>query len=404
MDDYKIKRLLSRVLLGKMFPWKILKLIRSDCEKLSIKSMYDYCLEKNFIVQTLDTSTTKREKRPAITKEEYENWSQKETIEYPISRIYIAEMEDVYIRGLMDGVIKDGYYLTDRVEWDRNGVGLYPPNTGIAMNEKNLIIYDYQNPTTIDEAIFLIKEFSANIFHFTFEALARLAMVDDLEIYDTWPILIDEVAKQDFRTMQLIEAFNVKKHPIIWVNTKEALRVKKLVIPPCLAWGPRDFVTRNTLQYGILMDARGIVSLRNRILKNHIPSKKYNRVLIVRGNEERLTNERAVEEFFREHGFECFNPDKGDFWDEVDCFSTADVIVACAGGAMANVVYSKTDAKIFSICPMSQQSSVLSCFIEPMKLKNMHFVDAKYKKQGKSLNTSQFYLDMSQCEEILYQI
>ena len=78
MDDYKKKRILSKLILKNNVGWWLLNHIRTDCRKYKIKSLYSYCKENQCITEMLDDRTKRYCTRPAKNEEEYEVWNQKE--------------------------------------------------------------------------------------------------------------------------------------------------------------------------------------------------------------------------------------------------------------------------------------------------------------------------------------
>lgn len=396
----QIKNILKKIICRNSLLFRLFNIIRPGYKRFKIDSLYDYSLKNGLITKVINNESTRQFKRPASTIEEFENWNHTGYVNLKLSKEYITELSDAIILSCNDGIVIGDKWLNDRIDWDKDGIALYPPNGVLYMNDK----YVWQKAKvtkTIDKGIFLLKEFTPNIFHFTLESISRLEYIDKSGLYDSWPLLLDENGKNDLRTCQLLEKINDKKHPIIWVNKQDVLMVKKLVVPPILAWGARDFKWRNEKKLGIIVDDSVPAFLRSKVLKEYKPKKIFDKVYVERGNNKRLTNEDKVKEYLSNHGFEIFNPDKGDFWDEVDCFATANVIVTVVGGALTNVIYSKKDAKIIEICPFEYQTVAYTFLIETMGLKNMKMISAKVEKAGPSINKTTFSLSNEQCEKIV---
>lgn len=395
-----IKSLFKRIICQNPLLFKLFNLFKSGYKRFKIESLYDYCMKNNLVTKVINNNEIRQFKRPANSVEEFENWNHTGYVDLKLTKEYICELDDAIVCSCNDGIIIDDRWLNDRIDWDRDGIAIYPPNNVLYMDEK-YVFQKAKVTKTVDKGIFLLKEFTPNIFHFTLEAISRLKYIDDLSKYDTWPLLLDANGKNDLRTCQLLEKINDKRHPVIWVDRDEVLKVNKLIVPPVLAWGARDFKWRNEKKLGIIVDNSVPEFLRSKVLKDYKPKRIFNKVYVERGNNNRLINEDELKKYLSNHGFEIFNPDKGDFWDEVDCFATANVIVTVVGGALTNVIYSKKDATIIEICPFEYQTVAYTFLIETMGLSNMKMISANVEKAGSSINKTTFSVSEEQFQKIL---
>lgn len=152
--------------------------------------------------------------------------------------------------------------------------------------------------------------------------------------------------------------------------------------------------------YGYLIDYKAGEYLRNTILRNHYPKRKYSCVYVARGNNKRLINEDKIVQYLESKGFVIFYPDKATFEEEVDCFSTADCIVLCAGGASTNLVYCKKSVQIFLILPYEFRCDSGEDVTSTVGI-NIHLKDAEIVKRGTILSNSTIRFSKEKCDEII---
>lgn len=243
---------------------------------------------------------------------------------------------------------------------------------------------------------------SCNYFHFVFESMSRLGEIEKFEEYRDWPLLIDAVVRKDTRNLELINLLNINDRKIIWVKNNDYIHVNELIVPPCMAWATWNIPKTVEKGYGYMIDHKAGDYLRNTILRNHHSKRKYSCVYIARGNNNRLVNEDRVVKYLESNGFEIFYPDQATFEEEIDCFSTADFIVLCGGGASTNLVYCKKSVQIFMILPFEfrcDSAEYVTCTVGI----NIHLKDAEIIKKGDILMHSTIRFSKEKCDEIIME-
>jgi hypothetical protein len=399
MKEY-LKRLCMGILADSDILFKIIKGIRPYWKKYKIRSLYDYSLELNAIVALLDDNTERRYKKPPEDRDVYESWPYEQEITRNASRQYISHLRDVMVIGDTDGILAGGYYLTDKIEYDVKGFVDHKPYCMGGNSRKCIIKFKTNVIMELPKAISLIKMWSYNYFHFVFESMSRLGEVEKFEKYRDWPILIDDFVKQDSRNLELINILNKNNREIIWVKNSDYVHVKELIIPPCMTWASWDIPVEVKKGYGYMIDNKASEYLRNTVLQNFIVKRRYSCVYIARGNNKRLVNENEIIQYLERNGFEIFYPDRATFAEEVDCFSTADCVVLCAGGATTNLVFCKKDVKIYLILPFEfrcDSAEGITCTIGI----NIHLKDAEIVKKGDILMHSTIRFPIEKCDEII---
>ena len=396
-----IKRKIGNAILKYDFLYDVLHIFYKKLSKYSIFSLYEYSVNASAIIKMIDASESFNYYSQATTKELYEIWSYSKTENRKCSKQYIALLRNVTVRSDTDGIFCDGYYLTDKILFDRKGFEEHFPRGGIVKNDKCIIINRNKKGEKIPQAISLVKMWSYNYFHFVFEGMSRLGEIDKLEEYKSWPILIDECVKKDQRNVEIINILNRNHREIIWVKEGECIEVAKLLQPPTLSWGIWDVEKAVKNAWGYMIDIKAGQYLRNTILENYVPSNYYNCVFVARGNNNRLINEPELISFFEKNGFYIFCPDKiKSFQEELDCFATANCIVSCAGGASTNFIFCKETVDIYCLLPFEFRCD------NPQDITNSigvvsHMIDGKIVANGGMLMKSTFEISLEKCQMIV---
>ena len=122
----------------------------------------------------------------------------------------------------------------------------------------------------------------------------------------------------------------------------------------------------------------------------------HKKLFVIRGNNNRLTNESELIEIFKNKGFEIFNPDKATYYEEVDAFSSASLIVSCAGAALTNLIYCNPSVVVYGIAPPEQQSFII---YRDFGI-NIQTLDADMEVKAKTLNERKFKLNPEKLQEL----
>lgn len=396
----KIKSKVKSIISQNTFLMRFISCVSDKYSILEIKALTDYCEDNNLIVKMIDDRKVRRarEKVELVTEfvEGKKGWRDRE-----VSPSYIAIIKNASFIGETDGVFIDDKYLLERIEWDRGGVTNYLPNNISVANEKNCL-FNKKKLTNkhLDKGIVLIKMWSNNIFHFTFEVIAKLALLDKYYDDKTTPIIVDEIVKMDSRSLRLLEMANVNDREVIWIKKEERITVNKAIIPPCVAWGTFDNRILNEEGHGWILDARAGNIVRELVFKNYRFQKVYDKVYVARGDNHRLINESELIEQLKTAGFEIFYPDTASFEEEVDCFATANVIVLCAGAAITNTLYCKESARIYQICPWEFQCAT-GVPIEDICEFTLNKIAGHLIQPADALNKSKFYISQNDIHKII---
>ena len=396
-----LKKYICNLLLRNESLYRCFKHFDKKIERLEISSLYEYCVHNDSVVKVCNDKTYFNYKKAAVRRSDYERWKYKEILERQCSKQYISSIENAYVRGDTDGVICANKFLTDKILFDKEGFLEHLPPRCYAKENYCLIKSNFEDLKEFPKAISLVKMWSYNYFHFAFEGLTKLAEIDKISEYDNWPIIIDECVRKDPRNIQIINYINYKKREIIWIRPCECIKVKELIVPPCMAWAVWNIETSVKEGWGYMIDKEAGRFLRETILRQYSPNRKYNCVYVARGNNNRLLNESDIIEYFEMNGFEIFYPDRvNTFNEELDCFSTANCIVTCAGGASTNLVYCKPSVDIFCLLPFEFRCDGPNDVTSTVGI-TAHMVDGEVVDNGGLLMKSTFRIAIEKCEAIV---
>lgn len=369
---------------------KILCKLDPKLKVYKVMGQKKFCDKNGLINIMFDERSNRFARKKTSTIKEYEN-NIYEKVSRPVSPSYMATVKDGYFIGETDGFFVNDTYVYERIEWDRNGAHHYLPNNIICLCNKRMLFNRKDlKDVEYDSGIVLLKMWSVNIFHFTFEVIGRLIAVDGY-VDKEMPIFVDSCVKEDIRSLRLLEIVNKNSRPIIWVKNNEMIHVKKAILPPCEAWGTFDQHILNVEKHGWIIDEKISKKIRDIVLESYKPQKIYNKVYVARGDNRRLLNESELIKKLSTNGFDIFYPDKATFEDELDCFSTANCIVLCAGAAITNIIYCKNTIQLYQICPWKFECAS-SIPIEDTLDFSVNKISGELVKKGQAMNLSTFIL------------
>lgn len=376
--------------------------IKPNWHCYSIIPLYNYTSENKRFISMINQDSTFDYPKSADEKICYESWDYSQIEKRNCSPQYISFLEDATIKGDMDAVLIDDMFLSDKILFDRDGFEQHLPPRVFVNGDICLMLPKTLKRKSVPYAITLIKMWSCNYFHFVFEGLSRLGEIDKLDEYHNWPIVLDSCVRDDPRNLEIINILNVNHREIIWIDKDEEIFVKKLLVPPTLTLGIFDVEKSVTNGWGYMIDNKAGRYLRETVL-SQIKSdvKQYNCVYVARGNNKRLINESQIIEYFSDNGFEIFYPDRiKTFSEEVECFSTANCIVSCAGGASTNFVFCKESVDIFCFLPFEFRCDSPNDVTKTVNIK-VKMIDGNIIKNGGFLMNSTFSISIDKCREIV---
>lgn len=222
-------------------------------------------------------------------------------------------------------------------------------NATINLNNKietlRLKLYDYNAPDiSILEPCVLLSSFNhENYFHWIFEVISRLWCFDLVPELLNMQIIIPGQLNSFQR--EILDALGLSTCQLL-PFPGNILNIKKLYFPSFLA--PRGYSKRQ-IDYvrDKLLKAFGI----NRCL---YPSRRY--YVSRRGaSKRRILNEEDVIKYLQQYDFEIIYPNEMSVKQQIEAFSSAEIVVAPHGAGNANMLFAPESATLIELLPKSYQ-------------------------------------------------
>jgi len=219
----------------------------------------------------------------------------------------------------------------------------------IAYRRKNLVARyakAHEPLETISEAISLIGSASANYVHWLTETAPKLALIDEVENLRGLPLIID--ANLHPNILESLHWLNANGRKLIPLKQGQICKVDKLVSITPVAYVPFDYL-RGIKPESLKIDPSwamfvpcGLHMLRQKLLPlladgKNVPGR---RLFLRRTSQLRqMRNAKEVEAALLDLGFQTIEPESFSFSEQVDLFSTAEIIVAQAGASLGNMIF-----------------------------------------------------------------
>ena len=388
-----------------------------------LSTVYDYCKEHNGIIRVYDDSLEYPARSLCKNREEFERNIFAEPVMRPSYYIYASRMRDAIIFGNEDIILAGGQCLSDRKNQIQGNEFYISPNIRHIMPYEAVVRMP-KSPEVIERGIDLVKMWSLNYYHFSLEALARLQLVDAIEEYRSWPLIIDEGALRNVWNMQLLEMVNEYGHPVITVKPGKAYLVREMVYPSFLNWGEGGksgyvpSVRTMAAKYGMIypsflnwskgekcgyaprMSTRATEYIRKKIMDHHKPSRIYRNVYMARGNNRRILNENEVANCLERYGFEIIYPRIDNYTQILDAFMTADNIIGATGTNVVSQILSKPHTNVYIISPFEYQHEPQGFSVTDASNCILHFIPADVRHLGPILDQTTFTANIATIEAI----
>ena len=263
-----------------------------------------------------------------------------------------------------DRIVYPDVYLPERdvCPAELNGIAK------INLATKTVSLFSSQSDS-IKNGVSLLGSCTGNYAHWLTETLPKLLLVDSVEGWEDYPLLVDAWIHPNF--VKSIELFNKNRREIIRIKRWEMVNVESLieVTPP--AYIPpeyRDFLKTKELSFPDAAEfpfsAPALDMLRNAAhaatggIDLGAPQKLY----LFRspescGNTRHVTNIEEIERIIRKYGYTMLDPAKLSFEDQIRVFSNARKIVSPLGAALANTIFTPPGCSVLGLSPWYQNAN-----------------------------------------------
>lgn len=263
----------------------------------------------------------------------------------------------------------DRYSPTDHLTtFEQMGVGIIDATKGIGRIRLN------DSFSQIDQGINLTSGGSGNYAHFLTEVAPKLISIDQKRLFDKYPLIVDGWIGD--RLTEILSFFNSLDREIIALDSFESVLVKKLVHVTSPVFAPQDFkcvdckinhgescsvVTKIIDSYYFSSESANLI--RN-YCDNNFPNKnrsgrRKRKIYIRRSGKfsdgfqynasRTIINKDEVEIVMDYYGFDIIDIEKLSFFDQIEIFSNAVVVVGPLGAAMANCIFCRPGASVIGL-------------------------------------------------------
>jgi hypothetical protein len=270
-----------------------------------------------------------------------------------LPEIYLAEVHDATIIGghnpilVSDEVILyDDYMHTDRELFDYTQQGnllTYGPDNHITLQ------YKRSPDPAIETGILLSGVFSFNYFHWLFDFLSRFWIIDQFPEFNNIPLIIDDNLHPNH--LEALDLVNTKKRPIVPIRYGMGYTIKNLIIPSKLAFMPQNLKDGIPLSYQYdavspiaVKFLREKLDVERRIHEHPIKKKLY--VSRRKAKYRKLQGELHIERLFEQNKFLVIHPELLSFQEQLDLFSSAEIIAGPQGSGLANILFAPSSVQI----------------------------------------------------------
>ncbi len=327
---------------------------------------------------------------------------------FPCPDIYMTELNNVHMFGESEIIIANDTILSDAFMYNQTEKRhIFNGGSLIKHKEDRYSMVAYKDSDTyIENAISLLGWVPSNYFHFTLEIMPKLALIDKLEQYRSWPILVDQCVWDVPQLHALLDRLNIYHHKVILVKNRTKVTIGKLVYVSYTMWLAHNFKEGAEIKPSdFLLSDYVVNNIRETVISNisYDPS-KHRKIFLSRKNmsKSRLVNSAEIEHIFQENGYEIVCPEDLSFEEEVRLFREADVVVGPTGAAFTNMIYCRPNTRI-NVIALESQHIYYYPTLAHMAGVNFELLGAKLVQKGSAEYQDTFSLDISKCQRFIAQ-
>lgn len=355
-DAYKfavqLNKDIEQALCKNRFLRVLLKPITGKSERLvSPLSVREYCDMKNIHKETLEEAQMRDEYEAACFEK-----SKEKIMPFETPDVYYCKLSDIFVLGMNDGMVKDGFILNDRFGFpcaDRMNF-----NTECVIEKEEKYIVYAHSSQNVEEAISLLGTASNNYYHWCFDILSKMAYINMFPELRDVPLLLDRAVSRHSSYMELLKLVDRYKHPIIFVERGNLCHVAILhYFSPCtfsnVYWKRSEGNYENALHFVKIKTA--IDMYRKALVGDVRCTENFPlKIFISRGADKvkRLVNEEEVANVLKKSGFEIVDPGMMSIKEQAQLFHAARWIIGDEGAALVNAMYGGSDTTVVCIMPL----------------------------------------------------
>lgn len=271
---------------------------------------------------------------------------------YRFPEVFVAEIDDGVIYGgtnlilTKDKVISHDLYdfTRDYTSEELHGRTLIDPRA----KRIRWLLHD-ETPEHLPVAASFVDACAPNYAHWLTEVLPRIALFCAEEQFKDIPVVLNSGLHRNI--MESLFMVGGQGREIITLPVGRALNVETLYLTSATGYVPFERRNKKLTRHSHgLFSPLALECVRDRInfYSKKLPKLSWPEKIYLRRNSgiRKVTNEVEVEEFLVTRGYVIIEPEKLTFLQQVQLFSNAKVIIGSSGAALANIVFSSSEARI----------------------------------------------------------
>lgn len=278
---------------------------------------------------------------------------QSSPISWTKPEIYYGEIADAHIIGGSSFILTKEKALLDDHILSENYVVQYLDKGFYASNKNNYChrLSENSAPTVIEKGIFLAGRGSYNYYHWLFEYVAKLRILDLINLDKTIPIIIDKQSTIHPQFLEILSYLNTENREIITIEPFKKYLVKSLTaLSPVFWW---NYQKNGALIYAQdTKSAHFLIEKTKKLIDTPI-NKNPERIYVSRkhiSTQRKIINDHELERVLREYNFVTAFPEKMSVKEQVNLFSNAKILIG-DGSGLLNHIFSPPGCRIISLLP-----------------------------------------------------
>ncbi len=199
----------------------------------------------------------------------------------------------------------------------------------------------------VKAGVWLAGKGSTNYYHWLLEYLPRLSLLDRHPEYDSLPLIIDAGLHPNL--LAALEQVNLKRRPLIEIESSRCYAMHRLVVPSRLVKMPFDYRPGARVFDDDVVFSPAAIDYLRRAFAHFMTGAEgaaWRRIYVPRRGAKyrELLNEAEIMALFETEGYEIVYPEKLSFEEQVRLFSEAAVIAGPSGAGMTNILFAPKEA------------------------------------------------------------
>ncbi len=269
-------------------------------------------------------------------------------------------------------------------------------------DNKEMILYINNNLLLKDDFtyIHLLNDHSNNYFHWLYEIMPRILMINDLILNDInlkkeeYTILVDdELPKQFLEILDLCIDF---KHNMLLVQRYSRVKCKRLIYCDNL-WTSLDNTKYNSdIKKEFFVDNYAVELVYKRFKKFCIVEKPFRKIYFERKKTQarNLINNKELKDYLLKNDFEIIVAESLTFEEQIKLFQESKIIIGVSGAVFSNIIFMKEHTNAVILSPNTKGSNyyIFQQMADVSNVKLEHVLTVK--SEGEDLHKAS-YIDIN---------